>query len=248
MARGLRRDRYRTYSERIGRPRPWNCAASSRSWRTPRNTTPPALVAARQARLARTAGHRLHRRHGHLPRLYAGRPLRLAAEDPADQFLRLRLRLLHQPRRPANVPRARFTRRGGRRADAPFLQAQLHRGPVPLLRHHPLPRLHDGADHRGRPPAARGARLPRLHPPEDHPRCGAGIAGRAPASMPTGCRSTSSCRRREPEGAGAGEGRRPASAAPWPACGCGSTRRRRRSAPSAAPPPRASPRPGRARR
>ena len=34
----------------------------------------------------------------HLPCLCAGRPLHFAAQDPADQLLHLRLRLLHQPR------------------------------------------------------------------------------------------------------------------------------------------------------
>ena len=48
---------------------------------------------------------------GHLPLLCARRPLHLAAQDPADQFLRLRLRLLRQPplqqrpRAPASRPR-----------------------------------------------------------------------------------------------------------------------------------------------
>jgi hypothetical protein len=40
---------------------------------------------------------RRHQRHGHLPQLHAGRALRVAAEDPADQFLRLRLPVLRQP-------------------------------------------------------------------------------------------------------------------------------------------------------
>ena len=48
-------------------------------------------------------------------------------------------------RAPATSARARFTRRGGRRPHARLLPAQLHRGPVPLLGHHPLARLHDGA-------------------------------------------------------------------------------------------------------
>ena len=52
---------------------------------------------AHEARLARQGRARLHDRHGHLPFLHAGRPLRVAAEDPADQLLHLRLRLLHQP-------------------------------------------------------------------------------------------------------------------------------------------------------
>ncbi len=38
-----------------------------------------------------------HQRHGHLPQLYAGRPLRLAAENPADQLLPVRLPVLRQP-------------------------------------------------------------------------------------------------------------------------------------------------------
>ena len=40
-------------------------------------------------------------------------------------------------RRSSNVPRAQFSRRGGRRPDDRLLQAQLHRGAVPLLGHHP---------------------------------------------------------------------------------------------------------------
>ena len=80
---------------------------------------------------------------GHLPLLCAGRPLHLAAEDSADQLLHLRLHLLRQPLVLERRARA-LHGRGGRRADARLLQAQLHRGPVPLLRHHPLARLHDG--------------------------------------------------------------------------------------------------------
>jgi hypothetical protein len=53
-------------------------------------------------------GRRLHRGHGHLPRLCAGRPLHQPAEDPADQLLHLRLRLLHEPRVVEHA-RARFT-------------------------------------------------------------------------------------------------------------------------------------------
>ena len=48
-------------------------------------------------RTARPGWPRLDHGSGHLPRLHAGWPLRLAAEDPADQLLPVRLRLLHQP-------------------------------------------------------------------------------------------------------------------------------------------------------
>ena len=106
----------------------------------------------------------------HLPLLHAGRALRLAAEDPAHQRLRVRLRLLHQPPLLERSARALF-REGGRRPHAQFLQAQLHRGPVPLLRHHPLVRLHDGADRARRALAARGARLQGLHPSQEHSGC-----------------------------------------------------------------------------
>ena len=53
-------------------------------------------------------------------------------------------------RKSSNVRRARFTAEEVVRPDARLLPAQLHRGAVPLLRHHPLVRLHDGADRRGR--------------------------------------------------------------------------------------------------
>ena len=82
-------------------------------------------------------------------------------------------------RKSSNVRRARFTAEEVVRPHARLLQAQLHRGPVPVLRHHPLVQLHDGADRRGRAVAARGPRFSRLHPPEDDPRrrSGAGATG-----------------------------------------------------------------------
>ena len=92
-------------------------------------------------------------------------------------------------RRSSNVRRARFTVRGGRRPHARLLPAQLHRGAVSLLRHHPLGGRHDGGAGAGRPDAAPGARLSRLHPPEDDSRGRARLIGRR-GSMPTGCRST----------------------------------------------------------
>ena len=108
-------------------------------------------------------------------------------------FLHLRLPLLRQPQELERPPRPLHAGGGGR-AHARLLPPQLHRGAVPLLRHHPLARLHDGADGRGGAVAARGARFPRLHPPEDDPRRRSRAGPSRPASMPTGCRSTSSCR------------------------------------------------------
>ena len=49
----------------------------------------------------------------------------------------------------SNVAARPLHGRGGRPADARLLPAQLHRGPVPQLGHHPLARLHDGAAGRG---------------------------------------------------------------------------------------------------
>ena len=123
-----------------------------------------------QARFRRQGRPGRHDRHGYLPQLYAGRPLRLAAQDPAHQFLHLRLPVLHQPAHLERAAGALRGRRGGQ-ADPGFLPAQLHRRPVPQLGHHPVGRLHDGAARRGGAPAARGASVPRLHPPQDHPRC-----------------------------------------------------------------------------
>ena len=67
-----------------------------------------------EARLARRQGHRLDRGLGHLPQLCARRPLHLAAEDPAHQFLRLRLPLLRQPRLEQRRARPLHGRRGRR--------------------------------------------------------------------------------------------------------------------------------------
>ena len=60
---------------------------------------------AREAELARRRP-RLDHRLRHLPLLHAGRPLRVAAENPAHQRLHVRLQLLHQPplqQRPARA-------------------------------------------------------------------------------------------------------------------------------------------------
>ena len=148
-----------------------------------------------EARLAEVRRHRLDRGHGHLPLLRAGRPLHLAAEDPADQLLHLRLRLLHQPRRPRNVPRARFTVDEVVRLTLDFYQRNYIEGlflSSGIIR---IARLHDGASwSRWRAALREDHDFARLHPPEDDPRSVAGAARRRPAAMPTGCRSTSSCR------------------------------------------------------
>ena len=80
-------------------------------------------------------GHRLDHRRRHLPFLYARWPLRVAAENSADQLLHVRLRLLHQPAL-QQCPARPLHGRGSRHADAGILQAQLHRRPVPVVRHH----------------------------------------------------------------------------------------------------------------
>jgi len=95
--------------------------------------------------------------------------MHLAFEDPADQLLHVRLCLLREPgliQRPA----CPFHRARGRRADHRFLQAQLYRGAVPVLRDYPFARLHHGAARPCRPVAARGTRLSRLYPPQVDPR------------------------------------------------------------------------------
>ena len=86
----------------------------------------------------RRQGHRLERGHGDLPRLCARRPLHLAAQDPADQPLHLRLPLLHQPQELERPPRAVHPEEV---VDLTLLlSAQLYRGAVPLFGDHPLAR------------------------------------------------------------------------------------------------------------
>ena len=142
-----------------------------------------------QAQFARREGrHRLDRGHGHLPRLRAGRALHLAAQDPADQCLHLRLPLLHQPpllERAAGALHAwtrsctltlGFYRRNC--IEGLFLSSGIIRNPD-----YTMEQVVGGRAH-----AARGARVPRLHPPEDHPRRRPGAARRGRAAMPTGSR------------------------------------------------------------
>ncbi len=122
--------------------------------------------------------------------------------------------------------RALHGRRGGA-AHARLLPAQLHRGAVPVERHHPEPRLHDGAGGRGGARAARGARLSRLHPPEDDSRRIARTAGSAPAAMPTGCQhQRRAAHRRGPARRWRPKRTAPPSTARWRACASTSTRRK----------------------
>ncbi|CAA9271242.1 MAG: Biotin synthase related domain containing protein, partial [uncultured Acetobacteraceae bacterium] len=151
--------------------------------------------------------HRQHGRHGHLPRLRAGRAVHLPPEGAVDQRLRLRLRVLRQPRPIERAARPFHRARAGR-PDPGLLPPQLHRRPVPLLRHHPLARLHDGAGGGGGARAARGPRLPRLHPPQDHPRGLARAAGRSRALCRPPLHQHRNAPRAVPEGAGAGKGLR----------------------------------------
>ena len=63
----------------------------------PPSTTPVLFVVRCSKRAQGGEGwYRLHHRRRHLPRLYARRALCVVAEDPADQLLPVRLRLLHQ--------------------------------------------------------------------------------------------------------------------------------------------------------
>ncbi len=158
-----------------------------------------------KTQFARCQGRRgIHRGHGHLPRLRAGRPLYLAVEDTAHQFLHLRLRLLHQP---PVLQRAACAlhRRGGGETHAWLLPAQLYRGPVPQLRHHQQSGLHDGAGGgRGAQPAC-GARLPRLHPPENHSRRGPAADGGSRQICRQAQHQYRTADRSQPRRAGAGE-------------------------------------------
>ena len=70
-------------------------------------------------------------------------------------------------RRSSNVKRAKFSRRRGGDAHHRVLQAQLHRGPVPVLRHYPHARPHHGGDAARRQNPSAGPRFRRLHPPQD---------------------------------------------------------------------------------
>ena len=93
---------------------------------------------ARRLRSARPAGPA----SGHA---YAsGRALHLAPQDPAHQSTASSTAPIRINRNSRRAPRAVHRGRGGR-AHAGLLPAQLYRGSVPELGHHPLARLHDGA-------------------------------------------------------------------------------------------------------
>ena len=157
-----------------------------------------------QTRFARQWRYRQYRGHGHLPQLHARRPLRFIAEDPADQLLHLRLRLLREPGLQQRGPRA-FQRGRGGHAHPGLLQAQLHRGPVPVQRHHPQCGLHHGADGGSGPAAARRTPLRRLHPPQDHSRGLAGTAGQCRALCRSPVHQRGTADRSRPERLGTGE-------------------------------------------
>ena len=114
-------------------------------------------------------GNRFDRGDGHLSRLRTRWPLYLAAQDPADQSLRVRLPLLRQPqefeRRAGAVHAA-----GSRRSHAVLLPAQLHRGAVPVLGHREELEPHDGTAGGSRPYPAGRTRFSRVYPSQDHSR------------------------------------------------------------------------------
>ena len=130
----------------------------------------------------------------------------------------------------SNVPRARFTVDEVVHLTLDFYRRNCIEGLFLSSRHHPQPRLHDGAGGRGGARAARGPRLPRLHPPEDHsrrqrPSCWQ-RAGRYADRLSINIELPTVA---GPGSAGAGKGRRRPSAARWRGCACTSTRPRTRA-------------------
>ncbi len=144
-------------------------------------------------------------RDGDLPCLCARWPLHLAAQDPADQLLRLRLPLLRQPALQQRAPRA-LQGRGGGGPHARVLPAQLHRRVVPvsgIIRapDYTMEQIVQVARTLREQHGFRGyIHLKTI--PEARRSC-----WRRPGATPTGSASTSSCRRSLPGAAGAGEGR-----------------------------------------
>ncbi len=115
----------------------------------------------------------------HSPQLYARRPLRFIAEDPADQLLHLRLRLLREPVS-SNVARARFSVDEVVTLTLDFYKRNYIEG---LFLSSGIIRNADyhGTDGGSSPATARRAPLRRLHPPQDHSRGLAGTAGQCRA-------------------------------------------------------------------
>ena len=133
-------------------------------------------------------------RHGHLPQLRARRPLHLAAQDPADQFLRLRLPLLRQPAARATCARARFTVDEVVKLTLDFYRRNYIEGlflSSGIIR---IARLHDGAARR-----RSRARCATVHDFRGYihlktiPEADERLIAR-PGATPTACPSTSSCR------------------------------------------------------
>ena len=123
---------------------PPRCRPSSRCSPTPRNTTPPAPPAARRgatrAPAASAAREGMGICHAYAP---DGRCISLL------KILLTNACIFDCPYCINRALEQRAARAlhggGGRGPDAGLLPPQLHRGAVPLLRHHPQPRLHDGA-------------------------------------------------------------------------------------------------------
>ena len=160
-------------------------AAKLASLLTPPSTTPPARPQARR-NARRQDRPRLDQRYGHLPRLYARRPLRLAAEDPANQLVPLRLRLLRQS--PFLEHRAPASRSSRSSPSPSSFTTKLYRrlflssGVVKSPDHTMEELLRVAGTLRARP------RLRRLHPSQGNPRgqplrpCPAGRRWRSTAS------------------------------------------------------------------
>ncbi len=100
------------------------------------------------------------------------------------------------------MPRARFTPEEVVQLTLDFYRRNVISGLFPQLRHHPLLQLHHGADDPVAQLLRETAPVPRLHPPKTIPDADPEIIAQA-VSMPTACRSTSSCHREQPDQAGA---------------------------------------------
>src|SRR5579872_5385274 len=111
-------------------------------------------------------------RHGNLSQLHPGWAVRVAAENSADELLRVRLQVLREPDFERYAACAVCAGRDYF-AHAGFLPAELHRGIVFEFGNYSESGLHDGAACRGGTRAADGASVQRIHPFE-------GDSGRIP--------------------------------------------------------------------
>ena len=124
----------------------WTCNASWKSWRMPRNTTPPAPPRGTEKRdssdgkgLGSTAPG-MGICHSYAPDGRCISLLKVLLTNACNYDC------LYCVNRTSSQRAARpLHRRRGGEADDRLLSPQLHRGPVPLLRHHPQRRLHHGA-------------------------------------------------------------------------------------------------------